>query len=225
MKSKSTLKMDLHLHTTFSRRDGRIKPSELIQLAKEKDLNVLGITDHGTTRGAKEVCRLAKKHAPDLIIFIGQEVKTNQGEIIVLGLDFDIKQKQDILKTCTIAKKHGGFIILPHPYDFTRKHFGRHMKDIIKHIDAVEIFNSRCIFNYSNKKAMEFARKNNLPMLAGSDAHLKEEVGNSITLVKANKNKKDILKAIKARKIRTITKKTTLKTRAKAAVLSLMRRI
>ncbi len=42
-------KVDLHTHTTFS--DGALEPKELLDLAKKKNIGVIGITDHDTVDG------------------------------------------------------------------------------------------------------------------------------------------------------------------------------
>ena len=51
--------VDLHMHSTAS--DGQYTPSELVCLAKEKNLNVLALTDHDTTDGLAEMIQAGKK--------------------------------------------------------------------------------------------------------------------------------------------------------------------
>jgi predicted metal-dependent phosphoesterase TrpH len=46
-----------------------------------------------------------------------------------------------------------------------------------KFIDNIEVFNSRCILQIYNQKAVDFASKNNLMSIAGSDAHFLNEIG------------------------------------------------
>ena len=48
--------IDLHTHTNYS--DGDLSPSELIRLAIEKRIGILGITDHGTLDGIKKLISL-----------------------------------------------------------------------------------------------------------------------------------------------------------------------
>ena len=45
----SMMKVDLHTHSTAS--DGQYTPSELVQLAKKRGLEVLALTDHDTVDG------------------------------------------------------------------------------------------------------------------------------------------------------------------------------
>jgi len=46
-------KIDLHTHTIYS--DGELSPKKLCELAIDKGVNVLGITDHNTTEGYKQL--------------------------------------------------------------------------------------------------------------------------------------------------------------------------
>lgn len=54
------LKVDLHIHTTCS--DGRMSPTEAVDLADERKLAALSITDHDTFKGYTE----AKDHADEI---------------------------------------------------------------------------------------------------------------------------------------------------------------
>ena len=51
------------------------------------------------------------------------------------------------------------------------------LQEILPYLDAVEVFNSRCFSPAANQAALEFAEKNQLPKMAGSDAHSPMEVG------------------------------------------------
>jgi predicted metal-dependent phosphoesterase TrpH len=44
-------------------------------------------------------------------------------------------------------------------------------------VDAIEVFNSRCLEGRLNDLAMQYARENDLAGTAGSDAHMLREVG------------------------------------------------
>ena len=44
--------VDLHLHTTAS--DGRLTPTQLVELAAAKGLRTISVSDHDTTAGLAE---------------------------------------------------------------------------------------------------------------------------------------------------------------------------
>lgn len=197
------LKIDFHVHTYYSS-DGVVSPEELLKTAKSRGLNTICITDHNTTKGAMEAKMLAEKIGINVII--GQETTTREGEILAYGIEKTLPCLKEPEETCKLAKKLGGYIALPHPYDKMRRRIENREK-IIKYLDAVETFNSRCLFSRFNKKAEVFARKNNLPMIAGSDAHFRHEIGNAINILRAEPNAKSIFSALKKEKQETITKK------------------
>jgi predicted metal-dependent phosphoesterase TrpH len=82
---------------------------------------------------------------------------------------------------------------------------------IIKYIDAVEGFNARSLFSKFNEKAKTFAKENDLPIIAGSDAHFANEIGTGITLINSKPNKPGIINAIKNKNVEITGKKTGVK--------------
>ncbi|MBL7205972.1 MAG: PHP domain-containing protein [Candidatus Aenigmarchaeota archaeon] len=199
----ANLKIDFHVHSIHSK-DGSIPIEDLLRTAKRMGLNTVCITDHNNTKGGLEGKKLAKTIGINVIV--GQEVRTEKGEILVYGVEKTLQKGKDLEETCKLAKELGGYIAIPHPYDFLRSG-AKDKEKIIKYVDAIEIFNSRCFFNRFNKKAQEFARKNNISMIAGSDAHFKHEIGNVVNSIKARPNVKSIFSSLKKQKPEMETKK------------------
>ena len=110
----------------------------------------------------------------DLIVIPGEEVKTDgQGEVIGLFLKEEIPRGMSFADTIAAIKAQGGLVYLPHPFD--RMHsipnpatLHRHLGDV----DVFEVYNARLLFEAYNDEALRFARKYNLTMGAGSDAHV-----------------------------------------------------
>ena len=80
--------IDLHLHTLAS--DGRLTPSELVQLVAKQGLKTISITDHDSTEGLEEAYQAAKEF-PDLRIIPGIEMSADLpgNEVHVLGYFLD----------------------------------------------------------------------------------------------------------------------------------------
>ena len=78
------VQVDLHLHTTCS--DGRLTPTQLVDLVGKRGLQVVAITDHDSTEGLTEVME-ASKRFPQPSIIPGIELSTDipGNEIHVLG--------------------------------------------------------------------------------------------------------------------------------------------
>ena len=66
--------VDLHLHTTAS--DGRLSPTELINLVAGRGLKAIAVTDHDSTEGLGEALEAAKAF-PQLTIIPGVELSTD----------------------------------------------------------------------------------------------------------------------------------------------------
>ena len=77
-------KADLHTHSTYS--DGRLTPTELIERAARKGLEVIALTDHDCTDGIPEAQEAARQH-PQLLLIPGVELSTDvpHSEVHVLG--------------------------------------------------------------------------------------------------------------------------------------------
>ena len=90
--------IDLHLHTLAS--DGRLSPTELIQLVANQGLETISITDHDSTEGLAEAYEAAKKF-PYMRIIPGIEMSANipGDEVHVLGyfLDYHDVEFQEML--------------------------------------------------------------------------------------------------------------------------------
>ena len=90
--------IDLHLHTLAS--DGRLSPTELIQLVAKQGLETISITDHDSTEGLAEAYEAAKKF-PYMRIIPGIEMSADipGDEVHVLGyfLDYHDVEFQEML--------------------------------------------------------------------------------------------------------------------------------
>lgn len=98
-------KCDLHIHSTYS--DGTLTPTELVKLAEERDISVLALTDHNTSKGLSEFME-AGRHS-SVITVPGCEFTTewNGIEIHIVGLFFRKKywnEIEDFLELTHIAK-------------------------------------------------------------------------------------------------------------------------
>ncbi|ARD22998.1 MULTISPECIES: RNase RNM [Shewanella] len=84
-----TLLADLHSHTTAS--DGVLTPSELVERAIEKGVQMLAITDHDTVAGLAEAHQFNQQHETPLQLIDGVEISTrwNNFDIHIVGLNMD----------------------------------------------------------------------------------------------------------------------------------------
>ena len=78
--------VDLHTHSKAS--DASYSPSDLIALAKQKNLKAIALTDHDTTDGIKEARKASEKYDIEFIPGIELSAKYN-GELHIVGLYID----------------------------------------------------------------------------------------------------------------------------------------
>ena len=183
------MKFDLHTHTKYSS-DGIIEPDKVVKTAIKRGLSGIAITDHDTLEGSL----MAKKYeTEDFEVIIGSEISTERGEIIGLFLSHEIKSNifQDVLEE---IKEQDGITVLPHPFDDIRRNGINPGKKDIKLVDCVETFNSRCLRQKYNNKAIEFARTNGLSGVAGSDAHFASEIGNAGIIINGDDLREALIK-------------------------------
>jgi len=87
--------IDLHTHTTSS--DGEKNPMELIKHAIEKNVSVLGITDHDTLLGVKKINiedLVIKDSGIKIISGIELTAKVSKGRMHILGYNIDINDSE-----------------------------------------------------------------------------------------------------------------------------------
>ncbi|MFT9494140.1 PHP domain-containing protein [Anaerosolibacter sp.] len=81
------MKIDLHVHSHYS--DGTLSPRKLMEMAKEKGVDVLSLTDHDNVTGIQEMKQYADLYGVEFIP--GIEISGNYGkqEFHILGYYID----------------------------------------------------------------------------------------------------------------------------------------
>ncbi len=175
---------DLHMHTSWSH-DCQIPVEELLDHAEAEGLGAIAVTDHNVFGGAREAVELARGR--DLVVIPGEEVKTaDQGEVIGLFLSDEIPRGLSFGETVDAIRAQGGIVYLPHPFD--RLHAIPEPATLHRHlaqVDVLEVYNARLLFEAYNDEALRFARKYDLTMGAGSDAHVLQGVGTGAVRMRA----------------------------------------
>ncbi len=173
------ISVEFHCHTSASK-DSLTRPADLVASARRKRIDRVVVTDHNSIVGARE----AQALAPGLII-VGEEIMTSKGEILAAFVREEIPAGLSPQETITRLKEQGAFISVSHPFDAMRAGGWNEadLLQILPFVDAIEVYNSRCMLPRFNRRAEEFARKHNIPGTVGSDAHTAFEVGRSFLLL------------------------------------------
>jgi predicted metal-dependent phosphoesterase TrpH len=165
--------VDFHTHT-FVSKDCLTTPEQLIAASRRKGIDRVVITDHNTIVGAL----IAQKLAPELVI-VGEEIMTTRGEILAAFVTEEVPPGLSPQETIRCLRQQGAFISVSHPFDRWRSGAWRleDLLEIAPLVDAIEVFNARCLSRQDNLKAQTFARQHGLRGTAGSDAHTLAEIG------------------------------------------------
>ena len=81
------MKIDLHTHTYYS--DGVLSPTELVQRAVEKGVDILALTDHDTLMGVDEAILAAASHPIRIIPGVEVSCLWREQTIHMIGLNVD----------------------------------------------------------------------------------------------------------------------------------------
>ena len=191
---------DLHLHTSWSH-DCQIPVEELLDHAEAEGLGAIAVTDHNVFGGAREAVELARGR--DLVVIPGEEVKTaDQGEVIGLFLSEEIPRGLSFGETVDAIRAQGGVVYLPHPFD--RLHAIPEPATLHRHlaqVDVLEVYNARLLFEAYNDEALRFARKYDLTMGAGSDAHVLQGVGTGAVRLRAFDGPEEFLVSLRSAQV------------------------
>ncbi len=168
--------VELHLHTCGSE-DSLVKVDRLLAHCERIGLDKVAITDHNSIEQAK----IAHQKYPDRVI-IGEEIETTQGEILGYFMKEWVPPHLSPMETIKRLRDQGAVISVSHPFDIHRSSpwTEDQLTAIVPYIDAIEVFNARCMTQKPNQQADAFAREHGLSGTVGSDAHSIWEVGRAV---------------------------------------------
>ena len=172
-KSDHDIRVEFHCHTRYSK-DSLNNIPYLLNMCRRRGVDRVVITDHNTIQGAL----IAQQLNPERVI-VGEEIMTTKGELLAVYVTEEVPAGLSPIETISLLRSQGAFISVSHPFDLGRSgHWDvDDLLEITPLIDAIEIFNARCIRAIYNTRAQEFARQHNLLGTAGSDAHSLMEIG------------------------------------------------
>ena len=193
------LRIELHTHTCYSR-DCLTPLDKFVAECRRKGLDRVAVTDHNTTAGAFKL----KAMAPDLII-VGEEIKTDSGEIIAYFLTEEVPMGLPVREAIARVRQQGGIVGVSHPADRLRKEaMGLHrLEPVVDLVDALEIFNARCLFPSDNHAARDFAMRHKKLTFAGSDAHTLTELGQATVMLNDCDSPQTFLDSLRAVQLNT----------------------
>jgi predicted metal-dependent phosphoesterase TrpH len=181
------MRVDLHIHTRPRSPCSAIDPSALLEEARRAGLDGVCLTEHQNRWPPRDVEELMR--VGGIRVFQGNEITTNQGDILVFGYDRDVKGIAPIQDLRKEVEAVGGLMIAAHPFrGFLLFGISQLQLDVeqackravFQHVDGLEIHNCK-VTDPENDMARRVAERLGLRGVAGSDAHRLDEVGKCVT--------------------------------------------
>ncbi|MDR3177283.1 MAG: PHP domain-containing protein [Desulfovibrio sp.] len=166
--------IDLHTHEELYSADSSMSLEEAVDAARERGLDGLCVTDHSSLGLAGE--NLEYLGFP---VFIGVEMWTDAGDIVVFGLDELPERRLSAPELIALVAERGGFCFAAHPF----RSFGGGVGDLLyslKGLNGVETANGMDS-PQENSLAARACERLGLAAVGGSDAHRTRDVGKAAT--------------------------------------------
>jgi predicted metal-dependent phosphoesterase TrpH len=178
--------IDLHTHTHPLSHDSLLSADELVEAAKAANLDAVCLTEHDFFWRDDQAAALSKRH--NFVVIPGVEVNTEDGHIVVFGLDRFVYGMHRLHELARLAEVAGAVMIAAHPYrrqlPFELRHEGDWTEALARacanpayqHVTAIETQNGRGS-ERENAFSTELATRLGIPPLSASDAHERKDIG------------------------------------------------
>jgi len=194
------LKADLHIHTREDPIDViDYTAKQLIDHCSGIGLDVIAITNHDSQFYNPDIDKYAKQKG--IVLIPGVERLIEGKHILILNVDPKKSLLIDKIKDLKKLRSKESLIIAPHPFFLWWTALSDILAEHISLFDAVEVHSLYCSFYNPNKKALKVAKKNNIPLVANTDAHFLFQLGRNYSLIDSEKTRKEVIKAIKMGKV------------------------
>ena len=173
-------RVETHCHSEWSK-DSLTGLETILRLCRERGVTRVAVTDHNTAEGALRL----KQLAPEMVI-VGEEVMTTEGELLAWYVRESVPPGLRPEETIQRLRAQGAIISVSHPFDRYRRGAWQEaqLERIVGLVDAIEVYNARCLHAEDNERAQRFAKAHGVPGSVGSDAHSGVEYGRALQLMR-----------------------------------------
>lgn len=165
--------IDMHMHESRYSKDSFLILEDMVEIAKERGLGAICITDHDDMGLREFAAEYSKK--VDFPIFVGIEFFSLQGDIVAFGIDEYPKERVSAQEFIDLVKKKGGICFAVHPFRNNNRGLEEHLK-VVTGLDGIEVLNGSTLPE-ANKKAADYAKELGKVTVGSSDCHIPEKIG------------------------------------------------
>lgn len=165
--------IDLHMHEMTYSKDSFLSLEKIVQIAKERGLSGICITDHDSM-GLKQY---AENYAEKMgfPIFVGIEYYSLDGDIVAFGIEEYPKERVSAQSFINEVNRQGGVCFAAHPFRNNNRGLGERLRTV-QGLHGAEVLNgSTC--PEANAKAARYAAEFELIGVGASDCHVPEKIG------------------------------------------------
>ncbi|HEV8049802.1 MAG TPA: CehA/McbA family metallohydrolase [Thermoplasmata archaeon] len=192
------LRLDLHLHSTYSP-DSRLPLPTAVEQLGAQGLHGFALTDHNTVAGHAALQALSERY-PQYRFIPGIEVSTKEGHLLALGLAEVPPLHRPVAETVEWVEAHGGVAVPAHPARHAHG-IGRRLAERLR-VPALETLNGHNS-QVANARATLIAAQRSLGETGGSDAHDARGVGRGYTVFPDGVDRvADLLEELRQRRTR-----------------------
>jgi predicted metal-dependent phosphoesterase TrpH len=199
------MRVDLHIHTRPKSPCSAIDMAALPDAARKSGLDGICLTEHQNLWTDAELRDWGQGRG--VRFFQGNEITTNQGDILVFGLDREVKGVVPIQDLRQEVEAAGGLMIAAHPFrGFLLFGIGQLQlnvdqackRTVFQFVDGLEVLNCK-VTAPENDLARRVSERLGLVGVAGSDAHRLDEVGRCVTVFEREvRTERELIEEIRA---------------------------
>lgn len=189
--------IDTHLHESKYSPDSYLSLTEAVETAKSLGLDGICVTDHDNNFLKNDIG--TSKKINDILVIVGAEILTFEGDILVFGLDEIPEEMIHAEELLEMVKKSHGAAISAHPFRNNDRGLKEYIRNVKDNLHGVEAFNGSTLPHH-NLYAYALATELGIPCLGAGDAHEYQQVGKYATYFKHTvRDEKDFIEAIKTK--------------------------
>jgi predicted metal-dependent phosphoesterase TrpH len=204
------LKADFHIHTREDPHDFiRYTAVELLLAAAKQGFDVLALTCHNKRIHTAELSRRAEDLG--ILLIPGVEASIEGKHTLLLDMPYT-RWGVRTFEHVRALRRSGGLVIAPHPFFPAPKCLNDKLRENLDLFDAIEFSHFYTQTLDFNRRAVEYARRMELPLVGTSDCHRLWQLGTTYTLLDAaERTIPAVFEAIRAGRAQVVTAPLTLK--------------
>ena len=165
--------IDMHMHEMTYSKDSFLQLDEIVQIAKQKGLGAVCITDHDSMGLKEYAAEYSQKTG--FPVFVGIEFFSLQGDIVAFGIDEYPGERIPAQEFIDLVKKQKGVCFAAHPFRNNKRGLEENLRTVTG-LDGIEVLNGSTSVE-ACQKAARYAMELGYYTIGSSDCHVPEKVG------------------------------------------------